>query len=139
MIKKLLKTFKPLKRRVTQLMLDYDFEVFDAFNGMVALLWGFVLILPINTFGNSPSYANMKEIAPEWAWGLFIAIVGLTQLLSLVFSMQKLRKEISLAMFASWVFLSISFMTVGNVTTAWAVYPAFAFFSFGSYFHLTFR
>lgn len=130
---------RAFRKRLSQLMLDYDFEVFEAFNGLVAMLWGGVLLLPVSSFASGTSYSNMALLAPEWVWGLVLLVFGVAQVWALLLGVRSVRRNVALAMFSVWIFLSVSLASSGQVTTALAVYPSLAFFSFGNYFHITFR
>jgi hypothetical protein len=61
------------------------------------LAWGIWLLNPwINSFASSAIYRGMSHIAPEWAWGTFVGLVGLYQTLVLFTNRYKLRASAAL-------------------------------------------
>ena len=110
-------------QRLRGLLLDYDFEFSELFGGAVAFLWGFWLLLPWSTFAASPSFAAMSELAPEWAWGLFICSLGTTQLVGLIANRWQWRRRSTLSMCLVWVFVSVMFMIANFPSTSSVVYP----------------
>lgn len=125
-----------LKRRLARAVLNYDFEVFEAFNALSTITWGVALLLPGEVFGRSSVYYLISQIASEMAWGATVLALGLAQLLALVHGKKNLRKEVALLMFALWVFVSIASTVSGSVTAMVAIYPIYAIFSFGNYYNL---
>jgi hypothetical protein len=51
--------------------------------GPAAVGFGGVLLLPYDTFATGPAFADMRDFAPEWAWGIFIAAGGAVHLVAL--------------------------------------------------------
>lgn len=98
-----------------------------------AIMWGLWLIFPWDTFVSSEIFHLMAEIAPEMAWGIFILLIGLSQILFLFVGKIRLCTLSSLLLMFLFISLSI-FAAVGNFkSTAMPSFIVMALASWLSY------
>jgi hypothetical protein len=112
--------------RIRALLLDYDFEIAEAIVGMAAFGWGFIVALPLSTFGSSPTYATMLELAPEPIWGFCMAMLGLAHLYVLILNHLTWRKRLAFFSCCVWIFIAALFIMANPASTATFIYPLLA-------------
>lgn len=44
--------------------------------GVFTILWGGWLLAPWSVFGTAPLFEGLRDLGPEWAWGIFAVIAG---------------------------------------------------------------
>lgn len=70
-----------LRMQLRQLW-DRDTEPTEVIAGGFALYWAVLLSLQLDTFGTSPSYAVMRNRAPEWVWACVFALLVVLPILA---------------------------------------------------------
>jgi hypothetical protein len=101
------------------------------FLGVIATLFGIVLLLPYHTF-KSHAYLTMLQIANENIWGMTCLMVGLFQLYVILTSKSKIFMVISLSLQAFvWSFvgtmLLVNDLILGNtINTGFTTYMTIA-------------
>jgi drug/metabolite transporter superfamily protein YnfA len=71
--------------RFVWLLRDSEFEFAEFLSSFAMLSHGIWLLAPWwHTFASSPSYHAMAYVAPEWAWGLVMALIGAAQMAAFV-------------------------------------------------------
>ena len=97
-------------------------ELVEALTGLIALLFGAILLVSPHLFARSAAYRIMA-VAPEWGWGLFALGCGLGQIVGALHPpAARLRGPATHAAFVLWFFVSTGLAAVG-LTTGLAVYP----------------
>lgn len=132
-------TIRGLYKRLKNIFIDYDSDVFEIFTAFSAMLWGFAILHPSNFFELNQAFRVMDALAPNYIWAAASMTLGAVQMFYTLADMRKLRKEVALIMSMFWLFVSLTFILSGTVSTAWAIYPSYALFSFQNYYHLLFR
>lgn len=123
--------------RLRALLLDHDFEPTEAISGIAATGWGLIVLLPVATFGTSHTYDAMASLAPEWAWGLAVLLVGILQLLTLLLDWHSWRRHTAFLAFCAWLFMSVMFIRANAASTATAIYPTMALAAAWAYWRLS--
>lgn len=54
----------------------------EVFIGLSCLVFGAWLVVPWDTFQSAPAFAYMREVAPEYAWGTALLMVGLGKIIA---------------------------------------------------------
>lgn len=101
-------------------------EVIEFWTGLIALLFGIILIFSPQLFVVNAAYRIMAKI-PNWAWGGFAILSGIGQLLGTVNPRFQFIAEVSANLsFILWFFVSVGLAAV-SITTGLAVYPVLDF------------
>lgn len=105
--------------------------------GTLAILWGAVLMLPDDVFGNVQRYAALSKFLPDWLWGLLLIVCGLT----LIFLRHlNLRKQAHGGLAFVWTFIVVlAFLggfSIGTILVA-APFAALAFLHIFEYLRLS--
>lgn len=95
--------------RLRVLLTERDIEAAEGISAASAVGWGLVVALPVDTFALSRSYALMAAWAPESAWGLGIALLGLVQAAALYRDWRRPRRVMACLAFSLWLFLAALF------------------------------
>ncbi len=101
-----------------------------AFLSAYAVAWGGWLLLPMQTFTETPVYATMAVLAPEWVWGILVAGLGLVSLTARHYRWRRVKLVVRLGLgllFTAMALASLlsSLSSVGGLT--------FASFAAGNY------
>ena len=97
-------------------------ELVEALTGLIALLFGAILLVSPQLFARGPAYRVMA-VAPEWGWGLVAVGIGVAQIVgALHLPAARLREPAATAAFLLWFFVATGLAAVG-LTTGLAVYP----------------
>jgi len=101
---------------------SFPLEVFTA---VPAILWGFWLLLPLDTFSASLTYTVMASVASELAWGLYFLLVGVLQILAIHGIILRWRRAMAVVSLFSWTFMDLGFWLSGSASAAAVVYLSF--------------
>lgn len=101
------------------------------FMAAITAAWGFVLILPAETF-SGPQWIIFGALWPEGAWGGLFLALGLARIAGLIVNGS--RKQVTpwirvVAAFCGlliWAGITAGFALTGVISTWLAIYPAFA-------------
>lgn len=96
--------------------------------GSMLALWGWVLLLPSETFSISSSFDMLLRVMPENAWGLACLIVGLARVVVLFINGAWRRSPHMRALAALfscffWFQISLSIIVGGKASPGLAIYP----------------
>jgi hypothetical protein len=113
---------------ITDRLLPYRLRIraLEAFSGALALYWGALLWLPLDTFSASPSYAAMSALASEEFWGTFYIFLGLMQLGSIRFRCVWMRACSMHLAIIGWGFAAMMFAVANPYTHAPGIYGILA-------------
>lgn len=100
---------------------EHDTEPAELSGGILKAAIGFWLLLPLDTFASSPTFAALA-VLPEWAWGTALFCAGVFHLGVLRRGNRTWRQRASLLGFLVW----FSFAVVFVITNP----PAFGFLAF---------
>jgi hypothetical protein len=109
---------------------------------VIMINWGWILLLPHDTFSLSSSYGVLLTVAPEEVWGIGCLIVGLVRFIALVINgtfadspyarrSPHVRAVMSALSCFFWMQISLSFLVaLGDKPpgTGIAVYPVILWF-----------
>jgi hypothetical protein len=103
------------------------------FLAWVVFSWGWILLLPVNTFAVSASYTELARWGSEDTWGWFCLIGGGIRLSALVINgaaRPSPHVRMVFALLSAFFFwnLTLGFLASGAVATGFAVYPAACLF-----------
>lgn len=91
---------------------DADTRAVEAFSAVMAMVWGFVLLLTAD-MSASPGYRIMHALMPTWGWGLFFVFVWLIQSAAMCGNVRLLRFPSALLAFIVWTAVAIA-ISVAN-------------------------
>ena len=95
-----------------------------------AILWGFWVGNTIwDVSATSRTWSIMTKIAPEWLIGLIVFVLGLLQLISIIFNYYTFRQWLSIIAIFIWTTVSLAFIFSDYRATATAIYPIFVIIS----------
>jgi len=101
---------------------DADSRIIEAFSAVLAFYWCFILILPEDTFGKSPSYQIMAYLGEEWQWALFYSIVWVVQSLALCGGVWLFRYPGAYLAMIGWAVATAMFALSNPLTHAPGIY-----------------
>jgi len=99
-------SLRPL-HRLRAILIDRDFEFSELFNGAMTAVCGAWFLLPFTTFGSTPTFAAMRDLAPEAVWGIAMVALGIVQLVGLIADWWRWRRWSAMASCGVWIFLSV--------------------------------
>lgn len=113
---------------ITDRLLPYRLRIraLEAFSGALAIYWGGLLLLPLNTFDASPSYRIMAALGDEMTWGALYLTVGVTQWLTIITRCRWLRAIAMHLAILAWGFAAIMFLVSNPATHAPGIYGLLA-------------
>lgn len=127
-------------RRLRALLASYDFEPAEFLVGAACLGWGVWLLNPLwDTFGGSPTFAAMAQAAPEWAWGVFMALLGGMALAGMLWDRMALRRAASFGLAMAWAFVAATFWQSNLPSTGSVTYPLLALAAVWSFWRMRMR
>lgn len=101
----------------------------DVWLACYALVYGVWLLLPMSSFGTTPAFAGLRQIASEEIWGAVIALSGLLKLAAIWRGGTRPR-ELALGwLMLLWAFLAWSAVLSNLGSTA---VPTYALAALGS-------
>jgi hypothetical protein len=83
------------------------------------IVFGFWLLLPINTFHTTNAYAFIADFGEEWMWGIIPFLAGLIWLFA---SSYKLRGILAVLGITYWLIMTIVFICGNPYSTAVSTY-----------------
>lgn len=107
-----------MTRQLRRVLVSGDLSPIELYSASVALVWGVWLLGPWATFGSSPAYRAMADIAPEWTWGAVFAAAGLWQV------SRRDRGPAALLIAVLWSFVSAMFIAANWRGVPTVTYPA---------------
>jgi hypothetical protein len=87
--------------------------------------WGLWLLIPWwDTFGSSKVFDAMETIAPEWAWGAAMTLLGLARLTMWIKDghLIKFRRAFAVASMFVWVLITVVYALGNPLTTGVPIY-----------------
>ena len=84
--------------------------------------WGFILIIPIDTFGSSSVYNSMAEIAGEEVWAFVFIVVAAANLYSLIMKRFFINVVSSIISTGLWFYIATTFAINDVATTGTGIY-----------------
>lgn len=127
-------------RRLRTLLASYDFEPAEFLVGAACLGWGIWLLNPWwDTFGGSPTFAAMAQAAPEWLWGVAMALLGAAALIGMVRDRMAWRRAAQLGLAMVWAFIAASFWQSNLPSTGSVTYPLLALVAAWSFWRMRMR
>jgi hypothetical protein len=86
-------------------------EIGELVSALLAMAWGFWMLLPWSTFSAAPRvYVTLQWLCnSEVVWGLFYLLVGIAQLVSVIRGNIKPRMILSFIAALSWLLLALCF------------------------------
>ena len=121
------------------LIYNTHFYATEAQSGVLAVVFGSVLLMPWDTFGSALGYRAMAQLAPEWAWGAYFALLGLTQLHSVIADWYRLRRWTLFLLTLSWFFVAFMLAWASLYTNGPYTYAVIACSSAWAYWRLALR
>jgi hypothetical protein len=122
------------------ILIDSDFEFTELLGVLGALGWGGWLLNPVwNSFSTTPSFAAMAALAPEWAWGAAVMLIGLAEGYGLLADVPILRKVTALLLTFVWASVGAMIAYANIAATGVVVYPLLAVSSGWAYLRLMAR
>jgi hypothetical protein len=95
----------------------------------ILLGWGFILLLPFQTFESSGAFKVMESIMPENCWGYVTLILGLILLTGNLLNNYTLRKYSLLLSCLVWVVVFSSLFLANKSSTGTIAYLGYALLS----------
>ena len=113
----------------------------ELFMGWMAMVWGTWIMLPFSTFDSSPStYSTMRWICnSEFAWGGFVATVGLCVWIAWALGTVRHRSWLAFTGAMVWLLLAAMFLIGDARSAGGAVYGSFCLASAVVHLRLTRR
>jgi hypothetical protein len=107
------------------------FKAIETLATWVSFWWGFVLLMPHDTFSVSPTYKPMNDLAPEWVWGVWMLSVSLLHLYGILKCNNKVKRLALLLSTSQWFFVStmlaIADFQNNVLTTGFGAYAGLGF------------
>lgn len=125
--------------RLRSLLIDYDFEFSEVLNALAATLWGFWLMLPMDSFGSTRSFAAMRDLADESIWGAGICAVGLVELIGLITERWQWRRRSALLLCGLWAFVAVMLARANFAGTGTVIYPLLSLSALWAFLRMRFR
>lgn len=125
-----------LTARLKVLLTKKDFEFLELLGGSIGTSWGLWLLMPWPTFAAARSFDAMREMAPEWLWGLVILLAGAAQLVGLLLDHWRGRRAGALALAAIWMFIGTMIGIASPTSTGVVVYPWLSLASLWAYWRM---
>lgn len=102
-----------------------DTEPVELSGGLLKLLIGFWLLLPLQSFQSSITFTALA-VVPEWAWGAFLVVVGIGHLAALCDGSPPWRRAASLVGFLTWFTFAAIFVHSNPAAFGWAAFAVIA-------------
>jgi hypothetical protein len=122
-----------------ELLNNTHFYATEAQSGILALAFGAVLLAPADTFGMDAAYLAMAQLAPEFAWGLFIFMLGVAQIYAIVSNIYRLRRAAIFLLTCAWFFISFMLFWAVPASNGPYTYLIIALSSAWAYWRLSLR
>lgn len=114
-------------RRLFGVIPDADTELLELLLGLLATLWGLGLLNPwSHTFVSAPGFSAMALLAPEWAWGVAVAVLGLLQLGGLRGRHPQARRVGALGGLFVWAFVGVMIFRGNWAGLGWIIWGVVA-------------
>lgn len=97
---------------------EHDTEPVELSGGVLKVLLGFWLLLPMDSFASSPTFAVL-DVIPETAMGLVLLAVGIGHLLALRDGYVPWRRAASLIGFLIWFTFAATFVWSNPPAMGW--------------------
>jgi hypothetical protein len=112
----------------------------ELMSAITLIIWGVWVGCPFfDSFQVSNVFHMMEKVAPEWLWGTFILLLGITKLLIMNTKYMKLRIVVAVLIMLTFSILSV-FYALGNwMSTAAPMYIAFTILSWFSYMEILYE
>ena len=96
-------------QRIVDLLLVRDFQYSELQGSLIAMFWGLWLLNPwTDVFSTYSGYQILGKILPEMLWGAIFTVIGLIQLLGLLWHNQGMRRNGSFAAALLWMIVWLS-------------------------------
>jgi hypothetical protein len=101
------------------ILAEHDTEPTELAGGLMKLVLGSQLILPLDTFATSATFRDLT-VLPEWAWGALLIVIGVGHLAALRNGNRSWRRWGSGVGFLLWFSLGATFLHASpNSLGAW--------------------
>ena len=127
---------RKLLLNIKHIVVSADPTTTELFTGMLAVSWGLLLILPIDTFGSTKNYTTMEVLAPEMVWAALMFAVGLIQVAAVIYGKVKARKIPAMMSTMLWIFITFMFVSANPASASIAAYAVVSLFSIWTYLRL---
>lgn len=109
--------------RIIAIALYSPTERAELFIGLMAILWGLVLLNPYGAaFASTPTFSAMAQVARENVWGSGAFVTGTITFLALGSDWRAVRRWCAFAHALAWSFIA-AMLAIGNpLGTGWVVY-----------------
>lgn len=107
-------------------VLRRNFEFAEVWIGLLSLALGLFLLLPFDSLETTPAFRLMNNLAPEWAWGIWLLASGIAQIGGLAINQRRLRMIAGLSSFFLWLFISLLLVLANPRAPAVIIYPGLA-------------
>ena len=125
-MKKLIKKIKDIPKRFKEIvhimMFRHNPLSVELISANMCFLWGVWLLLPGDIFTISTSYNAMSALAPDYVWGVSMALLGMAQWVFIFDDHLKGREVVMLLGGLAWLFIAGTFLASGTGTTAIITY-----------------
>ncbi|MDQ3832244.1 MAG: hypothetical protein M3315_01145 [Actinomycetota bacterium] len=111
----------------------------ELLSGAVLALCGVWLLLPFHSFASAVTFRGMSQVAPEWVWGLYLLLLGLTRLGAAFFGYAPARRLTAILAAVTWAFIATTFLLSNPRALACVMVVSFAAFDLGIARRLTWR
>lgn len=107
-------------------VLRRNFEFAEVWIGLLSFAFGIFLLLPFDSLDTAPAFMVMRQLAPEWAWGVWLLSSGVAQIGGLAVNHRRLRMLAGLSSFFLWCFVSLLVIIANPRAPAVVIYPGLA-------------
>lgn len=116
--------------RVMGILLYDDADLVEFALALLAIAYGAWLLLPMDVFEmDTPVYAQMAKLAPEYVWGNLFLALGVIQMAAWLLGRHLARRILSLVGFFFWILLAFMFLFGDVRSTGVPTYCTVAFLS----------
>lgn len=103
------------------ILAEHDTEPMELIGGGTKVLMGCWLLMPWTSFTSSPTFATVS-IFPEWAWGIFLLIVGMLHLAALRADHRVWRQRAAFVGFLVWCSFGTVFVWANPPAIGWIMF-----------------
>jgi hypothetical protein len=103
------------------ILLEHDVEPAELSGGLMKLFIGIWLLLPLDTFDSSPTFAALA-IMPEWLWGVALVTLGSAHLAALHTGHQDRRRNAATVGYLVWFSFAVVFVTTNPPAIGWIAF-----------------
>ena len=112
-----------MMNKILKQLITCDTKLFELSHSFIAAAWGFILILPSDSFSTTKTFSVMSQIAPEFFWGLVPLLIVIVHL---IFIESKIvRKICIMALALFWLCVTFSVFFANSLSTATASYAGY--------------